>query len=109
MMVSLSEQPAQPESSEWPRAVHWLELYLPYMPDGVPPSQRCVFSFSRGAANGERRKPRCGEPSVPRQAPRPNRKARRQCAPVSFGEQVLLDVFQTLVTMGRPDMWIVQR
>jgi len=35
-------------------------------------------------------------------------------APVSFGEQVLyfqsksvLEVFRTLVTMGRPDMWIV--
>jgi hypothetical protein len=68
-----------------------------------------AYSHSAGEKQTANAGSRGGEPSVPRQAPRPNRKARRQCAPVSFGEQVLLDVFQTLVTMGRPDMWIVQR
>src|ERR1035438_1642471 len=29
MTVSLPERPGRRGSSEWPRAVHWIELYLP--------------------------------------------------------------------------------
>ena len=107
-MVSLSEQPAQPESSEWPRAVHWLELYLPQMPyAGHHPNG----AYSHSA--GEKQTANAGSRGAANRLCRGDRHCRTEKpaigAPVSFGEQVLLDVFQTLVTMGRPDMWIVQR